>query len=747
MRVKRDLESGILRNDADGKLSRALRRTKEFALAGAMGLAVIFGSSSQSLAQTSPAPASAPATSAPAPTGTTATEVKPDEPKAPTEAEKTKTLVKKWQKSEGDKEYPTQSTSSVELAQVTLETSKLLELARAPAPLPTDPNKENKEIYDAVMSEFGGNPQNASSFLLQAQISSIKRLNQLVQEGGSVGSDSVALEELLVKINTSIDSGDETYELSGRAVNDLILVLRGSETKPAIRPQDRFTEGEHLSLVEMMPYDFGSQFLLSSRGSKSYQVLDGQSTPAADSTFKGPDVNSATAQGYAQEAINALANASATFTDLSSDINAQNRAGQRLYDALNQIPKGKEIWNTEVHPHFNNAMTALAGCGKTGGRCDLRYALGELGQEMSLNAIYSQTNNIHRITFNQRAVAKYRASLMLRFPETVNIEEFADYRNGSDRGPYAWDVLHYDFGGNYARLVMNGRDETLKVDQTTGLAMPTGESKAVLGSANALDAGASVTWGGSIFGDPVEPTFGLRIGYLWGGIDKTIDVNGNPTPLQAQLKSGYGVISFDVDRVGYEGRKWRVRVSKWGLGGFNLWSPNASTKDVFDFYPYAYATATWNVLGDKSWGRWEMNLTPQYLLFWGHRPDLLEENLFFQHRLGVDFSPASFTFQAGEQAGWYVGGSNAAWVVGLGAHYTLSTENWDIKHDAIHSVEPYGTVKLRTSAGFSIDARVGHSYEFGGDESLRAPSIWTGSLNVILTPADWFKSTTAPLEI
>ncbi|MFH0884468.1 MAG: hypothetical protein V1861_02050 [Candidatus Micrarchaeota archaeon] len=682
-------------------------KLREFAVAGALGFSLLIGSAGTARAQeggAAPQPdasatARADAGVADAPAEAAPREAAPASAPAPA-AQTIYGLPVALSVPIGSSEHPANVQAPDVLATNVLRMFQLLDILRTPPAAPASGQQASPErlAYDAAI-RLHGNSGAAISAVETALVRGIRNLGSVAQSRESMGSDADALEGRLTAVNRAIGNLEASprMEAAGNSVTCVLRMMHGGEVcteSTAPRTQDRATVAGALPIIEMLPYDFGSQFFLSGFGNGRFVMAEPGTTPLLNSLFGGQDI--------AQNAMSTWADALETLMNSPNDPAALANAAHSLHNALSQIPSDKQIWQL---PQFNSAMAALS-------NGDLRGGLAALRGMPQLNAVWSNLGSLNQLQLNQRAVARIRAGFMLRFPEGTNPAEFLSFRRGTEGRAYPWDVLYYNIGANYTNLLMSGRLQSYNLDFNTFALTPSGPARAVEGQGHAIDGMAGITFGGTIFHDPVETTLSGRLGYLWWKIGTTDE---NQRPIEAENSSIYGILNLDVARVGYEGRNSVFRLSRWGLGMFNL-------------NPYAYFTLTGRSFEGNNM-RLEHHLTPQYLMFWGRRQDGMSESLFYQHRVAADLRPLDFTIQQGSSLTWYAG---------PGLHYSWNTEQ------SIHSFEPYGHASLRwRDGGLAVDARVGYFMEVGGDSSFRAPNTVTGTLNLILTPAEWFRTSSS----
>jgi hypothetical protein len=573
---------------------------------------------------------------------------------------------------------------------------QLRDIVQSPPAAPASGQQATPEraAYDSAIRTWGG-ADAAVAAIDTALVRGMGNLRRLAQTPASMGADAAALEQRLVDLDNSIGGSQgstQTLERAGNTVQCLVRMMRGGEVcteTVAPRAEDPPTIAPALPSIEMIPFYYGSDFMLSGFGQGRFVMADPTTTPELNSMFGGTNI--------AQGALSVWADALETLTNSPNDPAAQANAAHALHDALSQIPSNKEIWS---RPGFNAAMTALA-------QGDLRGGLAALRSETAFNAVWSTLGNLNQLTLSQRAIARIRTGITLRFPDGTNPAEFLSFRQGTEGRAYPWDVLYYSIGANYSNLIMSGRLQTYNLDLNTFRLSPVGPARAVDGEGHAIDGMAGITFGGTMFKQPVEATLSARLGYLWWGIQAP-DQEGRP--LSVESGTMYGMLNFDAAMVGFEARNNAFRLSRWGLGMFNL-------------NPYAYFTLTARSFVGNSM-RIEHSLTPQYMLFWGRRQEGFENPLFFQNRVGGDLRPLDFTIQTGNGHTVYLG---------PGLQYTANIEQ------GIHTFEPYGHVSWRWApGGLALDARVGWVTDVGGDEAFHVPRTVTGMLNVILTPAAWF---------
>jgi hypothetical protein len=559
---------------------------------------------------------------------------------------------------------------------------------------PPAENQPMRPVYDRAVQLYGGRDA-ALAALDRAVIDMVDRLHDKIVSGDRTMSDPNGLERRLAAMDRGIGRGEGDYynlEPAGVDAAELLRFVRGGDLNAAPRPEDRASGVQPLPIIETIPYDFGSYFPLNGFGDRQFAALQGGSTPTLNSLFGG--------EGNAQAAVTEMAEAYATVLNSPDDLSAQQAAARDLLEALNRIPRDKEIWNASVHPHFAAAIAALE-------RGDLRTALSELTQETSLNAVYDDELRLHAVTVSQPAIARLRVGALVRLLERDNISENLQYRRGPSGRSAAWDVLYHDFGANYAWLLMSGSDQVYQIDRTTNQPVAVGSPRRVDGDGHAADLMYRVTWGGSMFRTPVEAALSLRLGWMWWGLQSE---GPNGELMEVSANNPYGIASFDVTHVGYEGRIPPFRPSRAGIGIFNL-------------NPYTYVTLTGTYIESTTGGlRLAGHYTPRYLLHWGWQEAVTGKEVFFQHRPGIDIRPLDFTIQSGQ---------TATWNFGPGVSYDANVDR------NIHSLEPYLYAGMRWTGGVEAQARVGYFMEFGDNESFHIPNTLTGSLNLVLTPGEW----------
>jgi len=689
-------------------------RFRDFAIAGALGFSLLIGSAGTARAQNGPDGGVAPQPDAGASVATDAgtadvsaeaatLDAAPSSAPAPV-AQTIYGLPAALSVSLDSSTHPANVQAPDVLTTNVLRMFQLIDILRTPPAAPATGQQASPErlAYDAAI-RLHGNSGAAIAAVETALARGIRNIGQIAQSRESMGADADALEQKLTAVNRAIGNLEtsSTMEVAGNSITCVLRMMRGGEVcteSAAPRAQDRPTSLDALPIIEMLPYDFGTQFFLSGFGNGRFVMADPETTPILNSLFGGA--------GVAQNAMSTWADALETLMNSPNDPTALANAAHALHGALSQIPSDKQIWQL---PQFNSAMAALA-------NGDLRGGLASLRGMPQLNAVWSTLGNLNQLQLSQRAVARIRTGILLRFPDGTNPAEFLSFRRGTEGRAYPWDVLSYQVGANYTNLLMSGRLQAYTLDFSTFALSPSGPARAVEGQGHAVDGQAGITFGGTMFHDPVEATLSARLGYLWWGINTTDEAG---RPLEAKDSSVYGMLNFDVARVGYEGRNSAFRLSRWGLGMFNL-------------NPYAYFTLTGRSFEGNSM-RLEHHLTPQYLMFWGRRQDGMSEDMFYQHRVAADLRPLDFTIQSG---------NNQTWYVGPGLHYSWNTEQ------GIHSLEPYAHVSYRWApGGLAVDARVGYFTEVGGDSSFRAPNTVTGTLNLILTPTEWFRSSQGSVRV
>ncbi len=662
---------------------------RQFAVAGALGFAILIGSPSPAQAQDS----------RPAATSQQARQAGRHTP-----AQLSATLSAMA----GSRQAPFQPLLNPDAAVVTdnwLAVNELRELLlHAPAQ-----GDALRGVYDAAVSAYGSRDA-ALSAVTTAAVSGLSAIKTNARSFSDLGNGRETLVAALGRIDRGIGEGDGDYAAfdHGNDVSCVLRMARGGDVCTAFagpRPQDPAITREDVPLIELQPMTPSSVFLLNGLNRSQIYVLDGATTTTLNSLFGG--------QSNAQGAVNALGNAYATLANYPSDPTRQAQAAQALHDALSRIPQGRELWS---RPEFNAAMAALA-------RGDLRSGLDHLSRETALNAIYQNLTNMHQLNMTPLAVARWRAGIGVRFPEQNNIGEFLDYRRGPEGQGYAWDVLHYDLAFNYTNLLLNFSDQILTVNPATNTLTPLTSPVRVEGEGHAFDLMGGVTWGGSMFKQPVEATLSGRLGYLHWNVDHGFMINGQSQRLDVSGDQPYGELRFNADFVGYEGRTSSFRLSRVGIG-------------TFDLYPFVYFTMT---------GRWyqsntvriETSLTPQYQFFWGQMADGLSDKPFYQNRFSGDLRLLDFSIQAGRNNTIFFG-------PGFWYNYSARTDQDFLR--GINTMEPYVHAAWRWSRGVALDARVGYIFDLGGDDSYHIPNTLTGTFNVVLTPALWGGGSTSRMS-
>ncbi len=667
---------------------RIFSAARRFAVAGAFGCAILAGSPSDALAQEGQVRAQVTVGAQGRQAASTS------QGHTPAQLSATLTAIA------GNRQAPFQPLANADVSITTdnwLQVNELRELLLSGQPAAGSPLRG---VYDAAVTAYGSSDA-ALAAVTSAATSGVASIKAHARATADFGSSRDALASALGRIDRGIGEGDSNYAAfeDGNDVACVLRMARGGDACTAFagpRPQDPPITHEDVPLIELRPFTPSSVFLLNGLDRSQIYVLNSATTTTLNSLFGG--------QGNAQNAVNALGNAYATLANYPGDATRQAQAASALRSALSQIPQGREIWS---RPEFNAAMAALA-------RGDLRSGLDHLSRETALNAIYQNLTNMHQLNMTPLAVARYRVGLGIRFPERNNIHEFLDYRRGPEGQAYSWDVLHYDVMFNYTNLLLNFSDQILTVNPSTNTLTALTSPVRVDGEGHAFDLMGGVTWGGSMFKQPVEATISGRLGYMMWNVNHGFVINGQRQVLDVSGGQPYGELRFNADLVGYEGRTSAFRLSRVGIG-------------TFDLYPFVYFTLT---------GRWyqsntvrlETSLTPQYQFFWGQMANGLADNTFYQNRLSGDLHLLDVSIQATRHNTVFFG---------PGFWYTYSARTDQDFLRGINTMEPYFQVAWRYAKGVTMDARVGYIFDVGGDESYHIPSSFTGTLNLILTPALW----------
>jgi hypothetical protein len=562
------------------------------------------------------------------------------------------------------------------------------------------PAGANQEAYDYSVSAFGSAAA-AKTAVETAIVDTMATLRASVDNDSAAGNTEffggkdAQMKSVLEAWRAGIDSNQSDAGLLPAAnnINRLLGRMAGAESTPVPKNKDTIATAGAFPMIEMPMYDLGTLHLLTGSDTRQVVLLDAQTTPTLNVLFGGA--------GNAQSAMNMLANAYATMENFPGDASKQSTAAKYLYDALSKIPSRSDMWNNSTHPEFAAAMQALA-------RGDLRSGLDHLSKETGFNAMYDSMDNLHVVSISQKAVARLRAGLTLRFPESINQQAFDEYRTLGVSRVYPWQVLHWDMGFNYVNLLLSGMEQTMRLDLQSNRMVATGSPRPIEGSGNAAEFRPAITWGGSMLGYPVESTLHGTAGYMWWKIQSQYTANGNTQDISAESSNPYFGLGFETRFLGFTANRAGPKFSRAGLGVFNL-------------NPYAYLTAAQIWPESNKW-RMETSITPQYLMFWGKRMEGFEEKTFYQHHIGADLRPLDSYHQSGPR--WML-------AFGPGLRYDWNTEQ------GVHTFEPYAHGSFMYDGGVALSLRGGYFTETGGDPWARVPSTPFASLNLMLTPAKW----------
>ncbi|MBU0532348.1 hypothetical protein KKB44_02535 [Candidatus Micrarchaeota archaeon] len=592
--------------------------------------------------------------------------------------------------------HPTRAEAPAILVDNALRIQELMELVRGERPAE---GNAMRGTYDEAVRVLGeGQGRDAALQALDRMLIGVfQTLEQRIRDGditdrAGFGASVDRFEQLLNSINAGIDTDPDRYLAYDPHINtitSLLTVLQGGSIGAGVREQDEATGQRALPFIDMPLHDLGAIHLISSTDDETIVTVNAEVTPVLTSMFGGQDI--------AQNSLNQLANAYATLTNHPNDLSQHQQAANLLYEALNQIPQDKEIWNSSVHPHFTAAMEALQ-------RGDLRTALSELTQETSFNAVYGQLNNFYTISVNQTAVAVMRAGVTVRYEFPDNMQRFEEFMAGAREGTLEPAFIWLALGLHYEYLLMSGQLQQFQLE--LGGEEPTLTqvgSTPLSGTGNVFRVRPEIAIGAGAWGHPIEIVLHADIGYREWAMGADIEMqDGSTQRLEIGDDGAFiGLWGVEVRFPGRTGERSRIRLERVGLGAVGH-PENALA--------YLTLSGTWtegNVMRIQSF------VTPQYSHF------------LRQHRVGGDIRPADFTFQLDPQWSLYFG-------PGLRYEYNIGNDS--------HTFEAYMGAGFRFDRGVELDLRGGYIEGVGGPEGERVPGTGFGGLNLTLTPADWFRS-------
>jgi hypothetical protein len=560
-----------------------------------------------------------------------------------------------------------------------------------------------RPVYDRAVQVWQGEGQSKDA-LAHAFRDAVRNLRARAQTRSDCGAGAAETERVMSAIDQRLSEGNEEYLRSFDScwsdVSAVMRVLRGGEGGTGVtQDHSRVASASPLPYIDPPLFVPPTDHYLNGFGDVQAVALEARVTQDLILLFGSESV--------ARDSINALANA--YIASAGDSASAQSDAARELHSQLSRIPADKEIWS---RPGFQQAMAAL-------GRGNLREGLGFLQGEGLFATAYDTLNNLHQITLSQRALVRFRGGLTLRLLNfRENQDEFMEFRRGTRRTGYDWDLLHGDLGIHYINLLVSGYDQRYAVDRGTGTLVPFGGRTRVEGDGGAIELTPALTWGANL-GIPATMTLHGAFGYRWWSVQAEVPTPSGVQTLEAKANDPYvGLWGLHFNLVGWEGSQDRFRLDNFGAGAIGI-------------NPMAYLGWGWRYSEVNHW-RYNGRLTlPHYVLFHGERANGFQREYFFQHRFSADLRPIDVTHQFS---------NNWSLLFGPGFRYTLSTE-FDGADRIVHSMEPYAHATLNSqNNGFSLEARIGGRLERGGEEWQRIPDSPYGSLNIILTPEIWFRS-------
>jgi hypothetical protein len=681
--------NGSVKEHGRGAIARdehSTRKARKFTIAGAAGLAILIGAGQTANADSFP----------PTPRPATSGKVNNDGSDSPVVSSGVKPMsgpIVKERKAEElshvdilkNLARTTSVTDAASLAMHTVRIAEAIEIVRS-----RKPGTANKAIYDEAMKTVGaGSWDKTINGLVDAHMAAIRNLNKLLEKGDTLGTSKDPLLKSLSKIMDGMADMDMAYVKYNNVRKEIAALIRaasGGALKTVPKLGERAKEALPVPIIEMPIRDLGPIHLLKSKQNDTMVAVNADPTPAISSMFGG-DVN-------ARAAMLALGNAYATLTNSPNDLAAQQTAAKQLYDALNKIPKDKEIW---TRAGFNSAMANL-------NRGDLRNGLSDLSGETAFNAIYGSLNNLYVISVSNRAVSIMRAGVTVRYEFDKNVDAFEDFIRSARGGKFQPRILYLALGLHYEYLALSGQLKQYQVEP--GVGGQPGNVKEISkrplkGTGNVIGVTPQIGLGASAWGKPMEIVLYANFGYRqWEmGTDIVSQTGAAPTHLSIGEKNAFlGIVGTEVRFPGLRGQKSTVRIGSVGAG------------IVAGLNPYAFITVE-GLWKETNKVRVRSELTPQYSYF-------LE-----QHRPGFEVKPAEVTVQLKPGIMLHVG-------PGFRYNYNHGSKT--------HTLDGYGRLTLDLEKyGVALDLRGGYLGEVGGAKADRIPNSPYGSFNITLRPGDW----------
>lgn len=546
-------------------------------------------------------------------------------------------------------------------------------------------------VYDSALKKLGnGDKNDALTTLASSLRTALERCESLKpKKEADYGEFSTQFHAMLVNIGKGIaEDQKEIYTYLRPAVNpvtSLIRTFEGGEVKSEVRKQDTVASAEALPIIVPPIQDLGPIILVDNTKDESVVTINGAPPSVLVALFGN--------EAQAQSAVNAIAGAYATMANHPDDLTSQRDAAQKLYEALNNIPSGREIWQ---RPGFQSAMRSLQ-------NGDLQGGLRELAGESAFNSALSSLNNLYVISVSSRAVSVMRAGLTIRYEFEKNLQAFEEFRRLAAKDKFEPRVIWMALGLEYSYYIMSGQ-----LSQIQMVAGPNGEQslqkvggKKIDGYGHRLGVTPQLAVGTSFWGQPTEIVLHVTTGYDTNEVVANIQSDdGSSQSLRVGSEGMFlGVTGIETRFRGKEGNINVIRMENIGLG-------NVGTK----FNPLAYVTFSGN-WAETNTLRIQTLLTPQYSYF-------LE-----QHRAGGLLRPIDLTFQTHKD--WTLYG-------GPGFRYEYNVDN------QVNTYDVHGSVGVRYQRKVAIDLQAGYVTEAGGDESQRIPSTPFGTVNVTLNLPELF---------
>jgi len=639
---------------------------------------------------------------------------------APSETDVQLSLLQSLQSdSASNQQYLRTITDVQTLSDTCLNLYRIIELLHNPP----DEDDPRYAVYQEAVNRLGnGDAESAKQVLVKALQDSLGFLTTSFPTAADLGEERInalgnMITELYNKIDTQegVEAGYGFYRPVRAPAIALWNMLFSGREIPALPPGAIRAGAEEIPLFEPPLPEFGRIILVSGTEDAGVAYAPGASTPTLDASFASDEDAVAAADAYGN-ALSRRENFEGREDrgDPSLESEESRAIGQALHDALARVTN-PSLTGSE---NFQAALDALAGCGESGGRCDLAAALDALGSDTVFSGVASEMDHFYKLEISPRSLSVTHVGIRIMVDWDDNIESFQRFLVGNSQDPYlGFMMLRMGFGFWWEGIQMSAAltGQRPVIDETTGrLSFVPGTFGETTGSGNVYGGEISAELGGTMNGLPTVVRIHLSAGGQDWGVTGRLDMpGGSSVPIPGRSSTGMF----------------------WGINGIDMTFPRGPhDASVFHFEGFG-ASVAGPLQG--AMGSVTMSVGDDWSVGGGHRMAL---RTYFTPRvtvqterplyggdvdvsLGLETELVRFTYQWAPE----------------GAISISPTFNFDqyVTTD-VTTFGPSLGIVLTPCTGVTIPMGFGYSFSEGGAPGEAPPAGWTGGATIILTPQRWW---------